>query len=238
MTFTCADAGSGLATGACPAPVVVTAVGVTPVTGTVSDRAGNQASVTVTVRLDRTAPVVTLTGIPTAPVCTTMDALSGVATQAVLLSVTARVGGVPVTAVTCVGASDRAGNFAAPVVRSFVAPIRFSGFQSPISGSPVVNTGTAGRSYPARFQLRDAGGAFISALAAVTSTTSQSVSCATFTGSSVALPSGSTAASSLAYDTSANQYVDTWKTSTAKGCYVLKVTLADGSSYTANFNLK
>jgi hypothetical protein len=127
---------------------------------------------------------------------------------------------------------------AVPIIRIYVAPIKFSGFQSPIAGPPAVNVGTAGRSYTVKFQLRDAANAFISALPAVISTTNQSVTCATLTGATNALGSGTTAASSLAYVSSANQYVYTWKTPTAKGCYLLKVGLADGTTYTANFNLK
>ena len=208
------------------------------VSGTVTDRAGNQATVAATVRLDRTAPVVTMSGVPAAPACSTTDLGSGVATAAVLLAVTVRVAGVPVTTASCLGASDRAGNFAPPIVRIFVAPIRFSGFQSPIVGPPAVNVGTAGRSYAVKFQLRDAANAFIGALPAVISTSNQSVNCSTFTGANNALGSGSTAGSSLAYVSSANQYVYTWKTPTAKGCYLLRIGLADGAAYTADFNLK
>jgi hypothetical protein len=53
ITFTCTDALSGIASGACPAPVTVTAAGVTTVTGSVADRAGNvsttSASITITI---------------------------------------------------------------------------------------------------------------------------------------------------------------------------------------------
>ncbi|HLY15207.1 MAG TPA: PxKF domain-containing protein [Candidatus Limnocylindrales bacterium] len=238
VTFTCTDGGSGLASGACPTPVVVSTEGITSVTRSVTDLAGNTSSATATVRIDRTAPVVTLTGYPVHPVCTTTDALSGVKVAASLLTATGRVAGIPVTVATCLGAFDVAGNLALPVVRTYVAPITFSGFQAPVVNPPTVNTGSAGKAYPVKFQLRDAGGALISALPAVASTTVQSVSCTTFGTATSALPSGTNAATSLAYDSKANQYVYTWKTPSAAGCYVLTVGLADGTSYKANFKLK
>jgi hypothetical protein len=75
VSFTCSDGGSGLASSACPAPVFVTSQGITQVTRTVTDLVGNTGSVTATVRIDSTLPVVTLTGYPVNPVCTTTDAL-------------------------------------------------------------------------------------------------------------------------------------------------------------------
>ncbi len=238
VTFTCSDGGSGLASGACPAAVLVSTEGITAVTRSVTDVAGNTGSATATVRIDRTAPVVSLTGYPIHPVCTTTDALSGVKIAASLLSATARVAGVPVTVATCLGALDVAGNLALPVVRTYVAPITFSGFQAPVVGQPTVNTGSVSKAYPVKFQLRDAGGAFISALPAITSTTYQSVSCTTFGTTTSALPTGTGASTGLAYDSKANQYVYTWKTPSAAGCYVLTIGLADGTSYKANFKLK
>ena len=157
VTFSCSDGGSGLASGACPAPVLVSTDGITTVARSVTDLAGNTSTATATVRIDRTAPVVTLTGYPLHPVCTTIDVLSGVKVAASLLTATARVAGVPVTVATCLGALDLAGNLALPVVRIYVAPITFSGFQAPVVGPPTVNTGSVSKAYPVRFQLRDAG---------------------------------------------------------------------------------
>jgi len=65
VTFTCADAESGIAS--CPAPVTVSAEGANqPVTGTATDKAGNTASVTVRVSIDKTAPLVTASRAPDA----------------------------------------------------------------------------------------------------------------------------------------------------------------------------
>jgi hypothetical protein len=53
--FTCADALSGIAPGACPADIVVSNDGVTTVTGTTTDRAGNTASVTASITITVTS---------------------------------------------------------------------------------------------------------------------------------------------------------------------------------------
>lgn len=57
VTFACADDESGLAT-RCPEPVTVTAEGVTTVSRTVTDLAGNETTASAQVRLDRTAPTI------------------------------------------------------------------------------------------------------------------------------------------------------------------------------------
>ncbi len=60
VTFTCQDATSGIAS--CPTPVHVTTDGAGQVVGgTATDLAGNMASTSVTINLDKTAPLVTIT---------------------------------------------------------------------------------------------------------------------------------------------------------------------------------
>lgn len=66
VTFRCADAGSRVAS--CPASVLVSTEGAGQViSGTAYDRAGNSASTSVTINLDKTAPVVTGQVTPDAP---------------------------------------------------------------------------------------------------------------------------------------------------------------------------
>lgn len=89
VKFTCTDTGSRIAT--CPAAVVIDTEGANQViSGTARDRAGNTASASVTISIDKTAPVVTAVRLPEAPasgwaitpVTVTFDAtdaLSGVA---------------------------------------------------------------------------------------------------------------------------------------------------------------
>jgi hypothetical protein len=65
VSFTCADSGSGVV--ACPAPVTVsTDTAGQPVTGSVSDRAGNSATASVTIKRDTAAPSLTV-AIPQDP---------------------------------------------------------------------------------------------------------------------------------------------------------------------------
>src|SRR5262249_18669588 len=86
VTFTCNDAGSGFAT--CAAPVTVTTEGANQVvTGTAADAAGNTASASATINIDKTPPSVAITSpsgaaLPPSPVTfggTATDALSGIA---------------------------------------------------------------------------------------------------------------------------------------------------------------
>lgn len=87
VTFTCTDAVSGIAS--CSAPTVVTSEGAGQVvTGTAIDQAGNTASASATVNLDRTRPNVAIASprdgdvLSVAPVTVTgaaSDALSGIA---------------------------------------------------------------------------------------------------------------------------------------------------------------
>lgn len=63
VTFTCTDATSGIQT--CPAPQAITGeVASQTITGTATDIAGNSASTSVTVKIDKTPPVVTVASPP------------------------------------------------------------------------------------------------------------------------------------------------------------------------------
>jgi phage terminase large subunit-like protein len=92
VTFTCTDAGSGVAS--CTPPVDVTTEGAAqPVTGTARDNAGNAATDTASVSIDRTAPTVVAAAdrspngngwyssdVTVSFTCTDQAALSGVKT--------------------------------------------------------------------------------------------------------------------------------------------------------------
>ncbi len=99
--------------------------GTLTLSATCKDVALNQRTVTYTVKVDKSAPSVILTGVsngasytvgsvPTAA-CSTTDALSGVATQATLSLTGDNPDGTGNFTATCSGASDLAGNSAATV---------------------------------------------------------------------------------------------------------------------------
>ncbi len=86
VSFTCNDALSGIAT--CSSSTTLTAEGAgQSVTGTATDKAGNSASTTVSINIDKTAPMVTYSGNQgsytvdqtVTITCSASDALSGVA---------------------------------------------------------------------------------------------------------------------------------------------------------------
>lgn len=120
---------------------------------------------------------------------------------------------------------------------SFVSPYTFSGFQSPVNSSPVVNLGRAGRVYPIKWQLKDTDNAFVSDLAAIQSIRYMSTQCGAFAADPVdALEATGTGDTLLRYDDATNQYIYNWKTP-APGCYTLFLTLNTGQAFTAYFNL-
>ena len=98
VRFVCADTGSGIAT--CPAPTIVSGEGANQViSGIATDKAGNTATASITVNIDKTAPIVTATPSPAAnadgwnngPVVVTFsatDALSGLAPGSLTAPVT------------------------------------------------------------------------------------------------------------------------------------------------------
>ena len=94
VSFACADATSGIAD--CPAAVIVSAEGAAQViSATAHDRAGNAATASVTVSLDKTQPVITVTSPASGSTVTTqLVTITGTATDALS----------GVTAVTCNGA--------------------------------------------------------------------------------------------------------------------------------------
>jgi hypothetical protein len=138
-------------------------------------------------------------------------------------------------------ALNRAGNDMA--FKTYVAPpappaptYTFIGFQSPVNNPPLVNTGKGGKTYPVKFQIKDANGAYVTSLSVVKSITATATSCDP-TDTPDALEVTATGGTALRYDTTANQFVFNWQTPKGVGCYTLTFTLDNGDLHAADFKL-
>jgi hypothetical protein len=233
----------------CPADQVLSSEGsaVASTAQTAADLAGNTSapSNVVTVQIDKTAPVVTVTGVSnganytlgSVPVagCDTQDALSGVATPATVSITGGNPDGTGSFTATCSGATDLAGN-SSGASATYTVLYNWSGFFQPVDNLPTINTVNAGQAIPVKFSL---GGDFGLNIFASGYPVSQNVSCGSGgSGSSDPVEETVTAGSStLQYDPATQSYTYVWKT--AKGwagsCRLLTVRLIDGSEHTALF---
>jgi hypothetical protein len=250
VSFETSDALSGVDPATDPPDVVLPDEGAGQyVTGTVYDLAGNSASATVSdINIDKTAPVVTITA-PTEGAeyllnqnvsanWSAEDALSGIASAGGTVP-----SGSPIPTGTVgsntftVTATDKADNTTTKTVNYYVR-YNFIGFLPPVDNPPVVNVGKAGRTFPVKWQLKDANGKFISDLAVVKYNPlryRQTSSSSTIWYDLI--PGDTSGASGLRYDGTSNQFIFTWQTSSTfvGKSYELLLELNDGSVHNALF---
>ncbi|MFO1432685.1 MAG: PxKF domain-containing protein [Candidatus Competibacteraceae bacterium] len=246
IQFTCSDAGSGVASGACPADEILSAEGhsVSSMMQTVTDQAGNTSapSNVITVQIDKTSPLLTWNGglaadstyffgfVPAVPTCTAADALSG-PKGCNVSGYEATLGPHTLTAT----AYDAAGNRKIETRTYTVLAWTLKGFYPPVDmpiPTLVYNTVKNGSTFPMKFEIF-AGATELTDVAYVKSLTYVQTNCDanSMTDDIELLATGNTV---LRYDTTAGQYVYNWKTpSTASKCYRVTMTTQDGSSLIA-----
>jgi hypothetical protein len=224
-------------------------LGDTNVVWTATDAAGNTATATqkVTV-IDNTPPVVT----PPANIVVTLPANSSATSMAVsypnpatatdncagaiTISYSPTSGStfsVGTTTVT-VSATD-AHNNTGTATFTVTVLYNFTGFFSPVSNAPTLNSVNAGKAIPVKFSLSGDKGLNIFA---ANSPTSVSLSCSSSDPGVDVVETVNAGGSSLSYG--GGQYNYVWKTesSWAGTCRQLRVTLNDGSVHVANFKFK
>jgi hypothetical protein len=217
-------------------------------TGPCSDIAGNtNPGVSSTpYKIDLTPPTVSCDTPPTlllnqAPAtvfATVTDALSGPESSTVTRA--ADTSSVGAKSVSLTG-YDNAGN-ATTVSCGYSIIYNWIGFLQPLSSDPtVINAGNAGRTYPIKWQLADANGAYVTDVVSGTTIGVAKVSCGNLTGNPTDTIDYTSSAgdSSLRYDSAANQYVYNWTSpSTKSTCYRMTVTTPDMRQHTALFSLR
>jgi hypothetical protein len=173
VTWNWADeaGGSGIAPANCTTSSVSSGEG-NPITlnASCSDQAGNTGNASYQVKVDKTPPTVTVTGVTNGgqyifgagpgPGCDSTDNLSGIATAATA-AITTPPGGVGLFTATCSGAVDVAGNpQAGNVSVSYTVVYGFGGFLAPLPKSTLTKSGS---NIAVKFRLTDAFGVPISA---------------------------------------------------------------------------
>jgi hypothetical protein len=248
VTFSCADALSGVAT--CASPATVSTDGASQVvTGVAVDRAGNSSTVSRTVNLDETPPVLTMPVLASSYIYNasltltfgSSDALSGLAlSQATFNGLPVLSGATftlnhPGTNTFTLTATDVAGNTSMRTA-TFSVLYDFGGFLPPV---PADSSGVfkLGSVVPVKFPLTDAGG--LSVATAVARLTLQMYAGGQPLGTPIdATPPGNADVGDLfRYDGS--QYLYNLSTKAlAVGTWQLQVRLDDGTVHSVAIGLK
>jgi predicted extracellular nuclease len=202
-----------------------------------------EGSFTVSV-VDTTAPFVVLNGITNgatytlgavpAASCSTSDSATGVAVQAALSITGGTANGVGHFTATCSGATDGAGNIAAPVSAGYDVDYVFNGFFSPVSTNKTFKLGST---VPLKWTLQNAQQGFISSFSSIAAVQVAPDPSCLAGGEGVPFDAGSAGNSGLQFQDNTFQF--NWKTSgLAAGCYAASVSLDDGTRKTVFVTLR
>ena len=243
VTFTCSDGLSGMA--ACPDPVTLSTNNVAgspqSVSRTAYDKADNSASAAVGgINIDMETPMLTIGGVtddahyslgavPT-PSCSASDSYSGL-----VGSCTGSVsGGLPNGAGTftyTATATDKAGNsvtktvhysvdyYIAPDTAFFLQPINDTGH----TVSTTLSVFKAGSTVPVKFQLRNAAGQIVQANSAPVWQTPAKGNATTSPVDETLFGLQGDSGSTFRWDSSAQQYIYNWNTSSTQSGYYWKI---------------
>ena len=264
VRFTCADpnagngvTGSGLAAGACPDDVTLSANGAgQSVIASVSDRAGNTASATVSgINIDTEKPTVSVGGVAGGAVstlgavpqatCTGSDTVSTLASCTVSSPTGGQPNGVGTWAVTAT-ATDVAGNISTASV-TYKVVYKFSGFSQPVNDPRVDSTlkpsvFKAGSTVPVKFRLRKADDSVVQ-----TNTNFLPAWTTPQKGAAIAAPISedlysepATSGSTYRWDSADQQYIFNYGTAKSQGGsnWRIGVRLDDGNAYTVDIGLR
>jgi uncharacterized protein len=202
-----------------------------------------EGSFTVSV-VDTTAPIVVLNGVTNgatytlgavpAASCSATDSVTGIVVQPLLTITGGTANGVGHFAATCSGATDGAGNIAAPVSASYNVDYLFNGFFSPVSTNKTFKLGST---VPLKWTLQNAQQTFISSFSSIVAVqVAPDPSCAAG-GENVPFDAGSAGNSGLQFQDNTFQF--NWKTTgLAAGCYAASVSLDDGTRQTVFVTLR
>ncbi|MFL6314681.1 MAG: PxKF domain-containing protein [Terriglobales bacterium] len=202
-----------------------------------------EGSFTVSV-VDTTAPVVVLNGVSNgatytvgavpAASCSTSDSATGVAVQAALSITGGTANGVGHFTATCSGATDGAGNIAAPASASYDVDYLFNGFFSPISANKTFKLGST---VPLKWTLQNAQQGFIGSFSSITAVQVAPDPSCVAGGEGVPFDAGSAGNSGLQFQDNTFQF--NWKTDgLSAGCYSASVSLDDGTRKTVFVTLR
>jgi sugar lactone lactonase YvrE len=231
------------------ASVNVAAEGVTTVTYYAVDVAGNAETASeLVIRIDTTDPVVGISQpADGATFLVNQTAIAGYVCNDAVSGIASCAGPVPSGApidTTAAGprhftvsATDVAGHTAS-VTHRYSVRFGFDGFFAPLVNLPKTNRGPAGRTFPVKFSLTDANGAFISAPSAVTGATAVPGVCGA-AAADIAADETTVELGGLKYDPATGTWLFNWKTATSQvGCWTLEIRLADGSVHLIGFELR